>query len=124
MSISKPNPKRIAAGIKAAITMHIKNSMNSDNPQLRLWYCGITNNEVKRKAAHIAKRTKVDFWKIYNASTLEIAHSIEFDLSLKGTNNCKHKGGANESSIFVYVFKTNPKKGLAGINELLTLLTS
>jgi len=105
--------------IKSQITKHIKKSMNSENPRLKNWYVGITNNEKRRKAEHKAKMLNLKFWKSFNAGTLNNANEIEAYFSEKGTSNRPSKNGANEKSKFVYVFK-KPNKKPTGLNGVFT----
>lgn len=119
--------------IKAQISKHIKKSMGSENPRLSNWYCGITNNESRRKAEHNLNKGFVKYWKCYDALTKQKANEIESYFSQKGTNNAPHSGGANSNSRYVYVFKLNTsyqqkQKGLGGpiisSNEIIKQLFS
>lgn len=79
--------------------------MGSENPRLKDWYCGIINNEMRRKAEHNKKHLNISFWKCINAEQLLDANGVESYFSKKGTINRASKNGTNETSTFVYIFK-------------------
>lgn len=119
--------------IKGQITKHIKKSMDSDNPRLNYWYCGITNDELRRKAEHNLKKGIVNYWKCFDAETRFNANEVESYFSKKGTINAPHAGGAKQNSRFVYIFKLNnsylrENKGLGGViltpKDIINLLFS
>lgn len=119
----KPNNIRKIATIKGAITKHIKSSMGSENPRYSLWYCGITNDTERRKAEHNIKKKgiKIDFWKSFNAETMNDAQIIEVEMFNRGMINKPHKGGAHIGSKNVYVFKMT-NKGLGSIDDIISIL--
>lgn len=111
------NPTKVSA-IKAGITKHVKSSMGTENPRYKLWYCGITNDTTRRNAEHKSKRIEaIEHWKTFDAETLNDANIIERSMHEKDMINKPHKGGAIETSTWVYVFKiSNPSKfGLGGV---------
>jgi predicted GIY-YIG superfamily endonuclease len=91
--------------IKSQFTIHIKKSMKSQNPRLKYWYCGITNNTQKRKLQHHRNFPLLKHWKFIEAKNMLDANSVEAFFSKKGTSNRPSKNGANESSIYVYLFR-------------------
>ncbi|HCT31523.1 MAG TPA: hypothetical protein DIW31_12540 [Bacteroidales bacterium] len=121
----KPNNIRKIASIKGAITKHIKSSMGTVNPRYSLWYCGITNDTERRKAEHNVRKKdiKIEFWKSFNAGTMNDAQIIETEMFSKGMKNMPYKGGANVGSKNVYVFKMTPR-GLEGIEDVISILFS
>ncbi|WP_310555027.1 hypothetical protein [Flavobacterium sp.] len=89
--------------------------MKSEKPRLKLWYCGITNNEVRRKKEH--NRMKgVTHWKCFEANSKIEANLIETFFSNEGTLNQSSIGGAKHNSYKVYVFKITNPKGNFGLN--------
>jgi len=50
------------SSIKGQFTRFIKETMGSKNPRLNGWYCGITNNENRRKAEHNYVKGKTSKW--------------------------------------------------------------
>jgi len=105
------------SSIKGQFTRFIKETMGSKNPRLNGWYCGITNNENRRKAEHNYVKGKIKHWKCINASTMKKASEVEAYFSVKGTSNLPSPNGANKSSKWVYIFKmpSNKKMGLGGV---------
>lgn len=103
--------------IKGEFTKFIKKTMRSENPRLKGWYCGITNNENRRKAEHNYAKGKIKYWKCINASTMKKASEVEAYFSIKGTSNLPSPNGANKSSKWVYIFKmpNSKKMGLGGV---------
>jgi len=89
------------SSIKGQFTRFIKETMGSKNPRLNGWYCGITNNENRRKAEHNYVKGKIKHWKCINASTMK----------------------KNKSSKWVYIFKmpSNKKMGLGGVLDTQSL---
>lgn len=119
--------------IKIQITKHIKQSMKTESPRLNIWYCGITNNELRRKAEHNLKKGLVSYWKCFDAENKQNANDVESYFSQKGTKNAPHIGGATSNSKYVYIFKLNnsylqKNKGLGGIvitpNDIINQLFS
>ncbi len=121
--MTKKDINKIRA-IKGAITRHIRLSMNSENPRLSNWYCGITNDVNRRKAEHNAYRGLVNFWHCYDAGSVSNANIIEAAMSEKGMINRPHIGGAIRTSRWVYVFKEPRTIGLNGIDDVLKQLFS
>jgi len=105
--------------IKGEITKHIKKSMGSNNPRFKNWYVGITNDIKRRRAEHNSKKIGIKYWKSFNAGSLKNANEVERYFSLKGTSNRPSPNGANEKSIFVYVFK-KPTATAKGLNSPFT----
>ena len=105
--------------IKGELTKFIKKSMGSENPRFSGWYCGITNNEERRKAQHNYNRGKIKYWKCINAGTMKNANEVERYFSEKGTANLPGPNGAKISSRWVYIFKlpTTKQMGLGGVLE-------
>jgi len=91
--------------IKGEFTKFIKKSMSSENPRFSGWYCGITNNEERRKAQHNYARGNIKYWKSTNAGTMKKANEVERYFSEKGTINLPSPNGAKASSKWVYIFK-------------------
>ena len=110
-------------GIKGEFTKFIKKSMGSESPRFSGWYCGITNNEERRKAQHNYTRGNIKYWKCVYAGTMKKANEVERYFSEKGTINLPSPNGARASSKWVYIFKLPASKqmGLGGVldSELL-----
>ena len=111
--------------IKTQFTKHIKKSMDSENPKYKYWYCGITNNTIKRKMQHHRIFPLLKHWKVIEAENMLEANSVEAFFSKKGTSNRPSKNGANESSKYVYLFRepSLPKvKGLGYGGDIQSLI--
>ena len=107
------------SSIKGQFTRFIKETMGSENPRLNGWYCGITNNESRRKAEHNNSKGKISNWKCIDAGSMKKANEVEAYFSSKGTRNLPNPNGAVKSSRWVYIFKLpsrNSKNyGLGGV---------
>lgn len=108
-----------ASAIKSQFTRHIRTSMKSTNPRFNLWYCGITNNELRRKAEHKRDRGNISFWKCLRAKNMHAANEVEAYFSGKGTSNFPEARGATGTSNWVYIVKVGPPKP-SGLNGLPT----
>lgn len=114
--------------IKAVFTKHIKASMNSENPRLNLWYCGITNDTNRRIAEHKTNKGPIKHLKFIETLTKEYANEVETYFQKKGTINRSNVGGAVKNSRFVYIFKVSNEyvknRGLAApdVNLIDTIL--
>lgn len=106
------------SSIKGQFTKFIKDTMGSNTPRLNGWYCGITNNEDRRRAEHNYKKGEIKYWKCINAQTMEKANEVERYFSQKGTMNLPSPNGASTSSKWVYVFKL-PKTKAVGLRGAL-----
>lgn len=91
--------------LKGQMTKHIKKSMGSKNPKLQYWYCGITNNEQRRKIEHSRLLPLLSYWKCLKADNIIEANEVELYFHNKGTSNRGSKNGARLSSVYVYVFR-------------------
>lgn len=103
--MAKKSIKQKTTPIKVKFTRHIKSCMGSENPNLKLWYCGITNNEVRRRYEHKRNSQFMQFWICIKTNSVEEANEVEAYFSNKGTSNRFSKNGANNQSMYVYLFK-------------------
>ncbi len=102
--------------IKSEFTKFIKKIMNSENPRMNGWYCGITNNEERRKTEHKNLKGKIIHWKCIDEDSMRKANEVEAYFSLKGTKNLSSPNGAVKSSWWIYVFNLpSSNYGLGGI---------
>lgn len=76
-----------SSSIKTQFTKHIKETMGSENPRYSLQFCGITNDEARRKAEHKYKFGEIANLKCIDAENLKEANLIEVYFSEKGTQN-------------------------------------
>src|ERR1043166_2206328 len=69
------------------------------------WYCGVTNDETKRKAAHkFDKKIGAVYFKAWDAGSRANALAIEEHFHLKKMRGrSKSPGGVRPSSRYVYV---------------------
>ncbi len=89
------------------IEEHFENNSTFYVDEIR-WYIGITNDVERRKKEHQKKYPQMKFFRSFNARTMNISSQIEKHITQKGTANKAWKGGANENSKWVYVFKSKP----------------
>lgn len=103
----KTNPK--IAAIKRAIENYIHPDNNRSDFYVRYsnWYCGVTNDDTKRKASHkYDKKISAMYFKSWDAGSKENALAIESHFHnklMRGKSNSP--GGVKSSSRYVYVFK-------------------
>jgi hypothetical protein len=111
--------------IKRAIETYIHPDNNRSDffVKYRNWYCGVTNDDTKRKAAHkYSKEIPALYFKSWDAGSKSNSLAIEKHFHLLGMRGeSKSPGGVKSSSTFVYVFKwkTNIADDIAHFFELL-----
>lgn len=103
----KSNPK--VGAIKRAIENHIHpdNGKSDFYVKYSNWYCGVTNDDAKRKAAHkFTKDIPALYFKSWDAGSKSNSLAIEKYFHSKGMRgDSKSPGGVRTSSRYVYVFK-------------------
>ncbi|MCD4792434.1 MAG: hypothetical protein K8R54_04315 [Bacteroidales bacterium] len=73
------------------------------------WYAGMTNKTNIRKTDHNSKMPNgTPFWKKINCKSRKIAESLETSLHKLGFLNTDKKGGIDDNSTYVYIFKQYP----------------
>ena len=73
------------------------------------WYAGMTNKTNNRKSSHKNKMPNgIPFWKKINCKSRRIAESLETSLHNLGFLETDIKGGIDDNSTYVYVFKKYP----------------
>jgi len=95
--------------IKRAIEnyIHPANSRSGFYVNHTNWYCGVTNDETRRKAAHkYGKNITALYFKAWDAGSKTNALAIErYFHSLGMLGQSKSSGGVRSSSRYVYIFK-------------------
>lgn len=106
-SEARTNPK--IASIKRAIENYISTAKGRSDFFVfyRNWYCGVTNNETKRKAEHkYDKKIPAMYFHAWDAGSKVNALAIESYFHGKNMRGeSKSPGGVRQSSRYVYVFK-------------------
>ncbi len=101
------NPK--IGAIKRAIENYIHPDNNRSDFFVKYsnWYCGVTNDDTKRKAAHrYGKNISAMYFKAWDAGTKANALAIEDYFHSKNMRGkSQSSGGVRTSSRYVYVFK-------------------
>ncbi len=103
---------KLAETIKRAISNYIHPNNNRSDGWIEhsRWYCGVTNDDTKRKAQHIwEKQISAMYFKSWDAGSKANSLIIEkyfHGLGMKGDS--KSPGGVKSTSRYVYVFKINP----------------
>lgn len=96
-------------GIKRAIENHIatKNGRSQIVVLYGNWYCGVTNDETRRKADHkYGKNISALYFKAWDAESKDNALLVEKHFHQQGMKGLsKSPGGVRSSSKYVYIFK-------------------
>ncbi len=73
------------------------------------WYVGITNHPPTRRSAHKQNNSSDPHaWKDWNAKSRRISEAVETYFHDLGMKDYDTKGGAIESSKWIYVYKKHP----------------
>ncbi len=73
------------------------------------WYVGITNNGPRRKREHEAKnKRKCKHWKVWDLESVKHSLALETELHDLGMLDKDSKGGYNNKSTYIYVYKKKP----------------
>lgn len=104
----KPIQTKTAKQVIKLIEKHLKEHSNFIIDYNR-WYCGVTNNPIKRKSGHKTKnKTEPYFWTHYYCRSKNISLALEKYYHDKGMLETDQQGNVVEDSCYFYVYKKHP----------------
>lgn len=96
---------RVTMGKKDIISAVMLRVENSYAPKYSVWYIGVTNDPLSRKAWHDAAGEDTTFMQCWEASSLADAREAEFNLvNEKGMNGITTDEPSSGKPVFVYIF--------------------